>query len=255
MIEMREFDNGDVRIRVAIEGAGRAIVMLPGLGRPTEDFDQMVARLTAGGISCVKPETRGIRGSVGELAGISLIDLADDVGRVIEQLGLGPIVVVGHAYGNRVARVLAATRPKLVKAVVCLAAGGLIPPSSEIQQALRRCYDLTLPLEQRINDVQMVMFAPGNPVTGFVDGWHPEVAKAQLTAAASLPIAAWWGGGTAPLLVVQGLQDLIARPQNGRSLRDEFSQRVTLIEIDSAGHALILERTAQVADAILNFVS
>ncbi len=64
----------------------------------------------------------------------------------------------------------------------------------------------------------------------------------------------WWGAGKARLLVVVGLQDVVAPPENGRLIKDEFGDRVTLQEIDGAGHAMLPERPKQVAAAVLNFL-
>ena len=54
-----------------------------------------------------------------------LSDLAADVAGVIESLGLEtPLDVLGHAFGNRVVRMLATNRPDLVRSVTLVAAGG-----------------------------------------------------------------------------------------------------------------------------------
>ena len=71
----------------------------------------------------------------------------------------------------------------------------------------------------------------------------------------NLGLEAWWNGGTAPMLLVQGLDDRMAPPGNGRALKDEFGERVDLVEIPNAGHMLLLEQPQAVVDAVLSFVS
>ena len=66
-------------------------------------------------------------------------------------------------------------------------------------------------------------------------------------------VDAWWGG-SAPLLVIQGLQDTVALPENGRLLKAGFGDRVQLIEIDCAGHALLPEQPEIVATNVLAFL-
>jgi pimeloyl-ACP methyl ester carboxylesterase len=50
----------------------------------------------------------------------------------------------------------------------------------------------------------------------------------------------WWSAGTAPLLVIQGLDDMAAPPGNGHALREQFGERVRLIDLPRAGHFLLL---------------
>jgi pimeloyl-ACP methyl ester carboxylesterase len=69
---------------------------------------------------------RGIGESRGSLGDTSLHDLAVDVAEFLEAMDCGPAHLVGHAFGNRVARCLAVDRPSLVRSVTLLAAGGLI---------------------------------------------------------------------------------------------------------------------------------
>jgi pimeloyl-ACP methyl ester carboxylesterase len=78
--------------------------------------------------------------------------------------------------------------------------------------------------------------------------------KMQLVANAS-SVDDWWSaGGTVPILVIQGLQDQIATPENGRKLKAEAPERVELIEIDGAAHALLPERPTEIARAATTFL-
>jgi pimeloyl-ACP methyl ester carboxylesterase len=65
----------------------------------------------------------------------------------------------------------------------------------------------------------------------------------------------WWAPpGRAKFLVVQGLNDLIAPPENGRSLKQELGDRVTLVEFSGVGHMVSLEEPEKTAHAILSFL-
>src|SRR5690242_16785712 len=95
---------GDIEVRMA--GAGPTLVLLPGLGRSGHDLDAFAEHLVAAGYRTLLPEPRGMDGSPGSLDGITLHDLARDIAAVIEALADGPAVVIGHAFGNRIARCL-----------------------------------------------------------------------------------------------------------------------------------------------------
>jgi pimeloyl-ACP methyl ester carboxylesterase len=267
------FERPDVSTEILIEGTGPVVVMIASLGRPAQDFDDLAHRIAAAGFAAVRPQPRGIGKSVGPMSGISLRDLANDVATVIERLALGPAVLIGHAFGQRVARTLATMRPELVKGIVLLAAGGKVPIPEPAREALSACFDLALPDDKRMENVQYAFFAPGNDPTVWRSGWYPEVARMQRetsmgldrsgatalrsggSRAESVSVDTWWAGGSVPLLVVQGLQDRVAVPENGRLLKAEFSDRVRLVEVDCAGHALLPEQPEIVATEVLSFLA
>ena len=71
---------------------------------------------------------------------LSMHDLAADVASVLEHENQGPAIVVGHAFGNFVARQIANDRPDLVRGVVVAAASaGKVPPGSTKNRSVPRC--------------------------------------------------------------------------------------------------------------------
>ncbi len=250
--------NGDARLRVFVEGNGPTIVLLPGQGRGPRHVDELAKHLIASGYRIVRPEPRGFGESLGPLEGVTLRDNARDVAAAIEKVGGAPVIVAGVAYGNRVARMLAADRPELVRGVVLMAAGGKFPPKPEVMATLRKAQDKSLALEERAAAARSVLYGPTSNISAAemrLDETSPATIKAQSVAPSpSIPLDAWWGGGKAPMLVLQGLYDVIAPPENGRSLRQDYPERVTLVEFPELGHAMGSERPDLVADAIVTWV-
>src|SRR3984885_13132556 len=113
---------GDARLQVLTQGDGPPIVLLPSLGRGANDFDAIAEDLAGAGYRVLRPQPRGIGASQGPWDGVKLEDLAADVAAVIASNGGDPAFVVGHAFGNRVARTLATVQPGSVKAVGLVAA-------------------------------------------------------------------------------------------------------------------------------------
>src|SRR6185503_15290969 len=109
-----------------------------------------------------------------------LHDCSADIAAVIEHEGGGPAFVVGHAFGNRVARMLATARPELVRAVSLVAANvGHNPSPPDVRAAIRLSAELNAPDEARIKAMQLVFFAPGNDARVWLRGWYPEVLAGQ----------------------------------------------------------------------------
>ena len=68
------------------------------------------------------------------------------------------------------------------------------------------------------------------------------------------PVGGWRNAGsTTPLLVIQGVQDTVAPPENGHMMKEEMGDRVELIDIDGAGHALLPEQLDKIAGAMIGF--
>lgn len=247
--------NGDAKLRVFVVGSGPAIVLLPGQGRGPRDYDTLTKQLVSAGYRVVRPEPRGFGESVGPVEGLTLRDNARDVTTAIEKVGAVPAIVVGWAYGNRVARMIASERPDIVRGVVLIAAGGKYPPKPEVFATLRKVQDRSLPLDQRAEAAKTVLYGPKSAISA-TDMRLDEVSATTIRAqslASNVPLEAWWDGGKVPMLVLQGLYDVIAPPENGRSLLRDHPERVTLVEFEDLGHSMLRERPDLVADAILSW--
>ena len=247
--------NGEAKLRVFVEGSGPTIVLLPGQGRGPREFDALAKHFVSAGYQVVRPEPRGFGESVGPVEGLTLRDNARDVASAIETVGAAPAILAGWAYGNRVARMIASERPELVRGVVLIAAGGKFPPTPEVLAGLLTIQDKTLPLERRAEVARTVLYGRKSNFSATemrLDAYSAATIKAQ-SLAPTVPLAAWWDGGKAPMLVLQGLLDVVAPPENGRSLRRDHPDRVTLVEFDDVGHSLPRERPDLVGNAIVHW--
>jgi pimeloyl-ACP methyl ester carboxylesterase len=246
---------GPATLQVTIRGKGDPIVFIPSRGRGTQDFDALSNRLVQAGYQVILPEPRGIGGSTGPLKDITYHDLASDVAATIESLVGRPATVIGHDFGNRIARTLASDNPRLVKQLILLSAGGMVPRSPEMEKLTTRFWESALSREDRLRATRQMSFAAGNDVPRtWEEGWYFEVARAQRASDARTSLKEWWAGGSAPMLVVQGTEDVVALPENAKRLAAEFPKRVTVVEIPHAGHALLPEQPEQVEKAILAYL-
>jgi pimeloyl-ACP methyl ester carboxylesterase len=244
----------DITIETIVDGTGPAVVLLPSLARDSDDYDAVAEGLVKRGLRVLRPQPRGMGKSTGSLSKITLHDFARDVAEVIRQLGDGRAVVVGHAYGNWVARMTAVDHPGLVRGVVIAAAA-----SKEYDPALRaeidKAGDPSLPRDVRLAALRKAFFAPASDPDAWLNGWHPHLREAQRAAAAAVPQKEWWPGGVAPLLDLQADQDPFRTANTRREMRDEFGDRVTIAVINDASHALFPERPREVATALADWIA
>ena len=245
---------GDTQIEVLSQGGGPLIVLLPSLGRGAEDFDAIAARVAAAGFRVVRPQPRGIGASRGPMTGIDLHDYANDVAAVIESQKGGPAFVVGHAFGNRVARLLATTRPELVRAVALVAANvGRDPSPPKVREAIKASADLSLPEEARLAALQFAFFAPGNDARAWLAGWHSDVLAAERIAGDKTPREEDFAAGRAPVLYLQPDHDPLADVANAEAYKRTLGERVTVVVIPHAGHAAITEQPDFVAEELVKY--
>jgi pimeloyl-ACP methyl ester carboxylesterase len=242
-----------VEIDTIIEGQGPGVVLLPSLARDSEDYDEVAAGLAAAGYRCLRPQPRGILGTRGPLEGISLRDLAGDVASVIRAHADGAAVVVGHAYGNWVARMTAVDHTDLVKGVVIAAAASKQYPP-ELSRVVTRSGDPGLADADRLQALRVGFFAPGNDATVWLHGWHPQVRDAQRAAAAAVKQSDWWSGGSVPLLDLQAEFDPFKPADKRTEMKDEFGDRVTIAVVANASHALIPEQPEAVVVAVVDWM-
>lgn len=245
--------HGDVQIDVIVDGVGPSVVLLPSLARDSDDYDDVASGLAAAGFRVLRPQPRGVGESKGPMTNVSLHDFARDIAEVIKALGGGRAVVVGHAYGNWVARMTAVDYPDLVRGVV-IAAAAAKQYDPKLTIAVTEAGNPDLSDEQRLGALRFAFFAAGNDPTIWLKGWHPEIRENQRAAVAAVKQSDWWSGGTAPLLDLQAAQDPFKPESKRNEMKDEFGDRVTVSVIPNASHALIPEQPTAVVDALTTWI-
>lgn len=242
------------------DAAQGTVVLLASLGRPASDFNALAQSLVAAGWRTLAVESRGVGNwaGAGFFGPATLKGYAEDVMAVLTHARLPAhtrVVVVGHAWGNRVARTFATHYPAHTAGVVLLAAGDKphLPP--EVEQGLRRSVLSPLPWAWREDAVRQAFFAPGHAVSAdWQRGWSAWAALAQSRAARATPADHIRSAGNAPVLVVQPAADVVAPVSQGTQLVAELGSRARLVVIPEAGHALLPEQPAAVAQAVLGFL-
>jgi pimeloyl-ACP methyl ester carboxylesterase len=253
MQQHRNLEVEGATLECTFYGSGTPVVLLANAGCSTGYFDDLARVLAAGGLQTIAVNMRGAGASRGSLDGITVHDLAADVAGVLEAVDCGPAHLVGHAFGNRVARCLAVDRPSLVRSVTLLAAGGLIGPAAPLGTSFRNATEVKMNGSVTVLGAHWLSPASDPKILAQVECW-PAVLVAHLATSRGMALEDWWGAGTAPLLVIQGLDDEAAPPGNGHALREQFGERVRLIDLPRAGHFMLLEQPEAVTRAVAEFV-
>ena len=240
------------------QGKGEAIVLLPGGTLTVGYLDAMATALAAQGYRVVGINFRGSGKSTGPSEGVTLQTNADDVAGVINALNIGPVHLAGNDFGNRVARMLAASHPELIRSVILIAAGGKIQPKPEASRALEVIFNPASTEPEVLAEMKYLVAnqADAARVWKILNASRdPKAGAIEEAAAKATPLAAWWAPpGTTKYLILQGADDQIAPPENGVLLQKELGPRATVVNVPGAAHLLPIELPAVAASHIVEFV-
>ncbi len=248
----------DSTIEYFSRGEGEAIVFLPGGTLTVGYLDGLAEALAKAGYHVVGINFRGSGKSTGPSEGVTLQTNAEDVVGVIRGLDLGAVHVVGNDFGNRVARMLAATHPELTRSVILLGAGGKIQPKPAAARAIGIIFN---PASSESDIMAVMPYLVAKPADSarvwklFKPSLAPGAATIEMAASEATPLKVWWAPpGRTKYLIVQGADDQIAPPENGVELQKELGDRATLVTVPGAAHLLPLEQPVITAMHILNFL-
>ncbi len=260
--DTRTIDIGHAQLNTLVWGDrsdAETIVALPGSGGDVTRYRDIGPTLAAAGYRLIAVNQRGIMGSTGALDNLTLHDYAADVAAIIDALGVQKAHLIGWALGNRTARVVATDHPDRVASITLIAAGGLAAPLTAPGELGELLGNAQLPVAEKVRLARSTLFSPATAesvVQDYVSSlqyWDAARAS-QSEASRNTPIEEWWAGGSGPMLIVQGLDDKTAPPENGRQMLAEFPDRITLVNLENAGHLMGMEQPQATAAAIIEFL-
>jgi pimeloyl-ACP methyl ester carboxylesterase len=248
----------DSKIQYFSRGQGETIVLLPGGTLTVGYLDGLAEALAEAGYRVVGINFRGSGKSTGSSNGVTLQTNADDVAGVVKSLKLGPVHMAGNDFGNRVARMFAASYPELTRSVILLAAGGKIPPKPAAERALMIIFN---PQSTDADVLAVMPYLVADPADSarawaiFKPSRDPGAASIERAAAEATPLEVWWAPpGKTKYLILQGAEDQIAPPENGVELKQELGMRATLVNVPGAAHLLPLEQPKITASHMITFI-
>jgi pimeloyl-ACP methyl ester carboxylesterase len=224
------------------------VVLLPSLGRPASDFDQLADDLSTQGFSAVPIELSLFTESMR-----TFDELAHAVVAELDRQSMTSFHLLGHAFGNRLARQITALYRDRVQTLMLLACGGSTEMEPDILRAFQQCFEADISDADRVAAVGVAFFADPTAASVWTHGWDGSLALQQRHALSQASLSDWWDAVTDRVLVVQGLDDAIAPPANGRKYASDHPE-VTLVELPRAGHALLPELPKEIAATVLNFL-
>ena len=248
-------------LAVESAGTGPAVAFLHGIGG-TSNVYQVQADALSSGYQVIRPDFAGAGRSPAGGGEISIDSHAADIAAVLDALGAGPAVIVGHSMGTLVARALAARHPARVAGLALL--GPVLPPDATGRAAiLARAAVLRAEGPAAIADAIVTRsLSPGTrsakpEVAAFVRELvmrqDPEgyARNNEALAAATDPGPV---DPRLPLLLVAGRDDTLSPPSVSEQIAGAHG-RADVRVIDSIGHQIPLENARQTTQVLTAFIS
>ena len=190
----------------------------------------------------------------------SLNDVAADAATLLAHLDIDTAVVVGHAWGGRVAQVFARDYPHLTRGLIICGTGGQLPARvpGETLKGMRENSNSgdRINWEKHLEDAFCSEGFSQRDPDAFKDiadllwaskphreaRWDPQIS----------PSDSYWGRSAHPGLLIYGTEDKNGTPENARHLHDRLTgSRLEFIE--RAGHFVICEAPVKVDQLIRGF--
>ena len=206
-----------------------------------------------------------------EVGAYRIADFSADVETVIQNLCLKAVILIGHSMGGKVAAAIAGRHilpAGLLKGLVLLAPappGPLSLPDPVMREQQLHAFDT---IENAEGAIRTVLTAPENQA--LIDDLVKSIAEDMVRGNKWAKIA-WPTYGMSedinkhfdrvdiPVLVVAGGSDVIEPPKRMRTeirdkLNDKLDGKASLVVVEGSGHLLPLEKPAEVARAVKEFV-
>jgi pimeloyl-ACP methyl ester carboxylesterase len=237
------------------DGAAESpVVFVHGFSCDSHDWSWQLPHFT-GTHRVIALDLRGHGRSSAPESGYQLPSLAADVAELIELVGCGPVAAIGHSLGGAIVATLAVERPDLVRAVVAVDPGHLLPDAlGPMLAGAMAAYESGDPGLTARNFFDQASHVPATPAA--LATWHNRRAEGLPAEVARQTLAGLIGGpspfalraNSEPYLRRIGCPVLSFFMDPGRSsIADEvFSPPSRSVCFEGSGHWLHQERPAEV---------
>lgn len=238
------------------EGSGsRTFLLFNGAGCETGTWGETATQLAEMG-QVIRFDHRDVGETTEATEPYTLGTLAADALALLDHLGIERAVIIGHAFGGRVAQVFTRDNPECVSALILCGTGGQFPPNlPEIDENVRG--------KDRFLAVYCGSeFSTRHPARAqrlFDDirsqKIHPGANKRRGQAIQATPSDTYWGKipSSIPVLLLYGTEDRFGTPENARDLKKRL-EGSRLLFFDGVGHFAMREEPERVLEEIKQFV-
>jgi 3-oxoadipate enol-lactonase len=254
------------QLKVALQGAGRPVVLGHALGLDMGMWEAFAGRLAGGtpGMPCqvLRYDQRGHGGSAIPPGPYTMDDLVDDAARLVREWGRGPVVWIGLSMGAMVGQGLAIRHPELVDKLVLANTTSIYPEAARAGWQQRIA---TVQAEGMAAVAEMVVERYLHADFRAAEPAATQAIRARIlrddpagyaASCAAVGGVAWQdrlSRITCPTLVISGARDAGAPPAMGQAIAERIpGARFEVIA--NASHLSVLETPQAFEDLVRGFM-
>lgn len=252
-------------LQLGTDRIDQAIILIPGYSDSWRSFEEMLKLFAASAVTqpVFALDMRGHGESFSALDAYTQADFADDIAAFMDSLNIGKATVMGHSMGGLIAHKFAVAYPEKVNGLVLIATAATMAGSP-----------LTAELKSVIDGFDDASPAPTDFVEAFqastfYKGAEPRVLYRYISDSLKLKGRVWKATLNdldqedhrdqlrkiaAPVLILWGERDSVFSEAEQIELRDLIPNS-ELVIVPDAGHALNVERSEEIVEAISEFIN
>lgn len=245
---MRATVNG-IQVAYTDEGEGAPLLFVHGFPLSRGTWSKQVEAFKTS-YRVIAPDLRGLGESEATAGAVPMSRFAEDLYALLQHLGAGPVILVGHSMGGYVALAFAKAYPQALRGLVLVGtkAGADTPEGAAARRATAEKVR-TEGSSVVVNAMAPKMLAASNSdaamaasVRDFMAPSKPEGVIGALLGMAERPDAGTWLGTIrVPALVITGADDTIIPPSESEALAKAIPG-AQLKLIPKAGHLVAFEQ-------------
>jgi 3-oxoadipate enol-lactonase len=244
------FTSGGVSLHFEEEGSGPALVLVHGGLVDCRSWERQ--RSLASELRLIMPDTRGFGQSTGPLTGLRVHDLADDVIRLLDHLGVESSYLLGFSMGGMTVQACALLHPERVRGIILVSTrcGGLPLRAAnrgpeEVPGHVRRAFSPSFLQGNEEFLERYIAMAVENESKGWYD-----VRQAMTHAFDADQI----GSIACPALVIHARDDASIPVVEAERLSAALAS-ARLVVVEDSGHTIQIERPELFNELVVNFVA
>jgi 3-oxoadipate enol-lactonase len=252
-MRMKKVDINGITLAYVRRGTGKPLMLVHGFPFDHTSWNG-VASLLDGDFDMILPDLRGFGESTTVKSPYQMIDMADDLAALLDDIGIEKTAIAGHSMGGYVALAFAKKYPQRVNGLALISSQAAADTSERKEGRYKTAQDVDEKGVEVVAEAMTSKLSANADVQAFVKELILKQGKAGVVGALkamaeredSMPILS---SLTFPVVLAHGDADVVIPPEKSQEIKAVLSS-AQLTVLAGAGHMPMLELPSETAEAL-----